>query len=296
MTQNSKSRTDVEPRKRDELRRKILRIERLAAMPQVVFRLVEELTSQNANAGSLADIIESDPALASKVLSLANSAFFGFQEKITTIQRAVVAIGFQELQLLTLSTGLADVFKSSRDYPGFTTQDLWTHCLAVSWLARELAAASRHEAPSDLMIAGLLHDLGKLLMATHLQEEFEEICVQTASGKPYYLAEEAIGLRHAVLGRWLAEKWELPPLHTAVIGGHHGPFTEDEHYPAVCLTALADQMAKKLNMGLVNQSRPVDLGRFLTQWSIDLPMLYLIASKAETEFPKVVAAWDQMQS
>lgn len=296
MTPDSINSGDADAQKREELRRKILRIERLAAMPQVVLRLVEELANRDADADSLSSIIESDQALTSKVLSLANSAFYGFQEKIASIRRAVVAIGFQELQLLALSTGLADVFNNAREYTGFTTNDLWIHCLAVSWLARELAAGARYGAPGDMMVAGLLHDLGKLIMATHLEDEFEEICILTAAGQPYYRAEETVGLSHTVIGRWLASKWKLPPLHMAVIGGHHSPEPVDEHYPAVCLTTLADQMAKKLKLGLYHRSRPVDLSRFITQWRIDVVLLRRIAAKAETEFPKVVAAWDQMKT
>jgi HD-like signal output (HDOD) protein len=106
-------------------------------MPHVVFQLVDALGDSRTSAADLEEIIESDQALASKVLSLSNSAFYGFSQKISTIQRAVVAIGFSELQLLALGTGLADVFDHKGLPEKFNGEGMWIHSIAVAWIAKK---------------------------------------------------------------------------------------------------------------------------------------------------------------
>ena len=281
---------DIPPESRD-IRRRVLKIDRLEAMPQVAWQLVAMLGDDRTSASSLERVIESDIALASKVLSLANSAFYGMPQKITTIQRAVVIIGFDELRLLVLGTGLFKIFDSRRAPEEFDWEGLWRHSLGVSWLAKELAAAVGHPAPAEAMIAGLLHDLGKFVLATYFGQEFAKILQEVEKGAPYFQAEEGNSLRHDLIGYWLAEGWGLPTVHTAAIRDHHRPKVGDSNFGTTALVLLANLLVKKLGIGVVHQSPPVDWRMCMESLGLNEQRLRPIYTKSKEQLPGIVEGW-----
>jgi HD-like signal output (HDOD) protein len=256
INQQSDSRSQASPG--EVVRQRIFQIKRLAGMPHVVWKLMDALSNQEVGVRELARIIESDQALTSKVLSLANSAYYGFSQQITTVERAAVLIGFQELQMLALGAGLSDVFDISRVPAGFDGEGLWLHCVAVSWLARELALATEYPSPGEAMIAGLLHDMGKLVLATHVGDEFSKLLELEAQGCPYFEAEAKRKVFHTHVGYWLAKRWELPELILEAVRYHHDPRTTLPYYHTTYLVSLADRLVKRLNFGLVQESRQGD--------------------------------------
>ncbi|MEW5724169.1 MAG: HDOD domain-containing protein, partial [Thermodesulfobacteriota bacterium] len=243
------------------------------------------------NAARIEKLIEGDPALASKVLSLANSAYYGLPQRVTTISRAVVIMGFQELQILAVGAGLAEVFELDRSPAGLDGEALWVHCLSVSWLARELAAVSGYPLPAEIMVAGLLHDLGKLVLATHMLDELARLLDLCREGRPYFQAEEQLGLRHTIIGFWLARRWGLPGLHEAVIRDHHLPLDTGPYYLATCLVHLADRLVKDLGFGLVHEARPADLSPVLRATGLSREQIEAAGRNAEEYIPSVLGAW-----
>jgi HD-like signal output (HDOD) protein len=269
----------------DQVRQRIFRIKRLAGMPDVVWRVMDALSDEDVGIRELSHIIESDQALTSKVLSLANSAYYGFSQQITTVERAAVLIGFQELQMLALGAGLSDVFDVSKVPAGFDGEGLWLHCFAVSWLARELALVSDYPAPGEAMIAGLLHDLGKLVLATHVGDEFSKILALESQGVPYPEAEARLKIYHTHVGYWLAKRWELPELFLEAIRYHHAPSPQLPYFHTTYLVYLANRVAKSLGYGLVQSSQ--DHVTVAYSDAIDLPeqKLRSVIKKAQGEIP-----------
>jgi len=276
-----------------EIRRRVFRIDRLASMPQVVFRLVEAMRDSRTDAAALERIIESDQALASKVLSVANSAFYGFAQEVTTIRRAVVAIGFDELQLLALGSGLANIFNPRSIPERFDGQGLWTHCLAVSWTARALAVKAGHRAPVEIQMAGLLHDLGKLVMAIHMADDFEEICHMVDQGLTHHEAEAWLGVPHTTVGRLLAAKWMLPEVHQTVIHRHHTPASNGPHAEAVRLVALANDLTKELGFGSAWRGGEPDRAALLKTLDLVGADLDAVADMAAGTVPELLESWHQ---
>jgi len=276
-----------------EIRRRVFRIDRLASMPQVVFRLVEAMGDSRTDAAALERIIESDQALASKVLSVANSAFYGFAQEVKTIRRAVVAIGFDELQLLALGSGLADVFNPRSIPERFDGQGLWTHCLAVSWTARALAVRAGHRAPGEIQMAGLLHDLGKLVMAIHMADDFEQICQLVDEGLSPHEAESRLGVPHTTVGRLLAAKWMLPEVHLTVIDKHHQPRPNGPYAEATCLVALANELTKELGFGSAWRGGEPDRAALLGALKLDGAALDMVADRAAEAVPELLDGWQQ---
>ena len=277
-----------------DLRRRIFKIKRLAAMPQIVWQLMDALGDERTSAGRLGKIIENDVALASKVLSLANSAYYSLSRKVTTIDRAVVVIGFDELNLLAIGAGLAEVFDVKKAPAGFDGLDLWTHCLAVSWMARELAVVVREPVPAEVMVAGLMHDLGKLVLATQLPDELARLLELTGKGTPYFKAEGQLGLRHPVIGYWLAKRWDLPEVHSTTIRDHHAPRPSDPYYRTSCIVFLADRMVKALGYGLVQESPPAEELPALEETRLNQDQLLEAARKARGQLPSLIDQWRQM--
>ena len=278
----------------DELRRRVFQIERLQAMPLVITRLVEALASDRTTPATLEKIIESDQALACKLLSLANSAYYGFSQKITTMKRAIVIIGFRELQLLALGAGLAGLFDMRKVPPGFDGEGLWIHSLVVSWAARELAEASKYSASGEIMIAGLLHDLGKLVLATHLSDYYVKVLEKIEEGVSAYEAEEQLGLKHTTVGNWLAKKWCLPDVHIAAIRDHHSPRPSDPHFKSTGLIYMADTLAKKLGFGLVQQARPLDMAPVMRATNLTVDLIRTVAMRAKEQVPPMLNMWQHM--
>ncbi len=274
-----------------DLRQRILRIERLAAMPQVVWRLLEAIGDEKVSASTLEGIIESDQALAAKVLGLANSAYYGFPQQITTVKRAVVAVGMEELQLLALGTGLAKVFDLRLAPPGFDGEGLWLHCLAVSCTSQYLAKASGQAQPGEAMIAGLLHDLGKLVLATQLRDEMLGIMALVEQGHTHYQAEVALGVRHTQVGYWLAKRWGLPEMHCAVIRDHHTPRENAPFGNYTCLVHLADSLVKAMGLGLVQTGLPADLPLAARVLGLARDKIVNVANQAKERVPAMLESW-----
>jgi HD-like signal output (HDOD) protein len=239
------------------VQRRIFGIKRLAAMPQVVWRLTQALADERITINILSQIIQSDQALTSKVLSLVNSAYYGFATKIATVERAAMLLGFQELQLLALGAGLSDVFDLKKAPAEFDVEGLWLHCLAVSWLSNKLAETCRYPTPGEVMISGLLHDLGKLVLVTHLGDLFQDMLELEREGVPYHEAESLLFLHHVIIGFWLGKRWDLPEIHLEAIRYHHAPSPNLPHHVTTYIVHLADRVAKQMGFGLAQASRDV---------------------------------------
>jgi HD-like signal output (HDOD) protein len=260
-------------------------------MPQVSVRLLEALADEYTSTSGVPAIIENDPALASKMLALANSAYYGLAQKVTSITRAVVVIGFREIRMLSLGASLASVFDPSKMPPGFDAEGLWAHSLGVAAAAHELAKMALHPLASELQMAGLLHDMGKLAAAVCLGEATTELLKQTAEGKPYYQAEADIGLEHTRIGYWLAHHWGLPSLLAQGCRWHHEPEKSKKLFQEMCLLNLADRLAKALRLGVVHAAPELKLSEVVAGTGLQPKQVETAAKKLQEEVPLLLQAW-----
>ena len=277
-----------------ELRRKIFQIARLGALPQVMMELLEVLADDEADLLRVEEIMQSDLALAAKVLSLANSAYYGVHMEITTISRAVVTIGFNELQLLALGTGLAEIFDLRGLLHGFDGEALWTHCMSVSWLSRELAGRAGHSRPEEVMFAGFVHDLGKLVLATQLPDELGVLMERIGAGVPYRQAEKELGLEHELIGYWLAKRWGLPEVHIAAIRNHHRPGHGGPHAVTTGLVSLANEIVKSVGYDLDLESCPEAVDEALAATGLTRGVFDEMSHRAAELIPPMVGTWNRL--
>ena len=197
--------------------------------PPIVFQQIQKaLSEEDASAAQVAAILQEDPAISAKVLRLTNSAFYGLPREIETVKQAVVIIGMEAVRNLVLSASVLDMFHGDsfdRQY-----QDhFWRHSLAVASASRLVAGKSDTNEPVDIdasFSAGLLHDIGKIIIACYLPDEFKQLVERRQTDtttSDYDLEEMVFGYNHAQIGGFLGTQWKLPTKLQHAIVFHHEP-------------------------------------------------------------------------
>jgi HD-like signal output (HDOD) protein len=226
---------------REQLARRIREIPTLPAVVQHLFTLINK---PHSTAAQLEEVIKNDQSLSAKILAAANSAFYGFSQKITTIQRAVIALGLQEVRQLALKVSLIINLKPKATLPGLDFSQLWLHALATAKAAHILSKHFHGINPDLSYVAGLMHDLGKVLFYTHFLEDLQGIlALKEKYGFLWPDAEAAYGLYHSELGGWVGEAWGLPPDIIGPIRHHHHPQRTSPHFLNEAIICLADNLA-----------------------------------------------------
>lgn len=201
----------------------INRVDELPEVPQIAFRAIQLLNNPDTDVSSLAEVIGSDQALTAKVLRLCNSAYYGLARKVTTVSEAVVIVGFSSIKSLVLMiTTQSSMNKGLLGYkigPG----EFWRHSIGTAETARLLAQHTRYAKPEECFIAGLIHDIGKMVLNQNaLPEVYRATNLSQKEQLAIHIAEQRIlGFDHAGIGAALAERWNFPPVLVESIRRHH---------------------------------------------------------------------------
>lgn len=231
----------------------VQQVDDLPILPQVagqVLRLVDDPTTE---AAQLQQVIIRDQSLTTKLLRLANSAYYGAPRQIITIEEAVILLGMKSTRDLVMAASLSGPLQ--REVPGYLMQEgeLWQHSLGCAVAARIIAARYLPRQAEQAFVAGLLHDIGKLILHYYLRESWEAIKQLVEEGHPFMEAEmKVLGFDHAQVGGVMGEKWNLPPVLVASIAGHHNPRINNQERPAplTAVVHLADAICLMLGLGL----------------------------------------------
>ena len=225
-------------------------IDNLPTPPMVYTRINDAIRNPNSSAYQIGSIIAEDPAMSAKILRLSNSVFYGTRNEITTVKQAVITIGIEAIKSLVLSTSVFDAFRCPKDLAEFQ-EEFWRHSLAVASACRLLVRKISSQWITDadkVFSAGLLHDIGKLVMITHLPDDWkrrEKALVE--SHQPMYMVEhETLGYTHAEIGAALAAKWHLPGILIDSIRYHHNPLDSEHKDSLASLVYCADFLAHRV--------------------------------------------------
>lgn len=214
----------------DKLRRRMSGISNLPTPPLVFSQITKVVNDPGTSVAEVAGIMAEDPAMSAKVLRLANSAYFGARQEITHMRQAILLLGLDAVKSLVLSSSVFDMFKKHKIDAEYQER-FWRHSLATALAARlcikELEAFNNLD-PEVAFSAGLLHDLGKLIICCFMPDEHEQVLsFQAQSGLDSFEAErQVMGFSHPLIGRLLAENWKLPRAIQNAIGDHHDPIAE----------------------------------------------------------------------
>lgn len=216
--------------------------------------LPELFASTSANSGKslihIAGLVEKSQGLAARILRVANSAYYGIQTAVSSLPYAVRLLGLNEVRNIILQLGVTSIIRQLNFPKGFNFEKLWEHQLRTASFAKEIALAIPEKSlghtvtPDDIYAAGLLHDLGKTMLATICPEDWLAIWDLAACEEiSFYKAEESYwGVDHAVAGARLLTFWGLPPSLSELVNWHHAPALATEEY------RIASQVLAAANM------------------------------------------------
>jgi len=233
-----------------DLQKLIDKIEEVVPLPSVAMRIINYIDDPDAEISQLAKLISMDQALTTEVLKLANSAYYGFPRRVSTISEAVVILGFSTTRSVVWSVILSSTLK--KPVLGYALPEgaLWRHSVAVAVGSKLILQHANVKGVNmeEAFVAGLIHDIGKLLLATYVAGAYEEIVKVIAEGKTFDEAErQVLGYDHAIVGSMAAEKWNLPNIYVDAIKYHHRPNETDNLMAKV--VHLADYIAYSMGWG-----------------------------------------------
>ena len=222
----------------------------LPAMPDIVNKARSILSDPGSSVRELAKVVELEPAIATRLLRIANSAYYGFAGKVASVQHASVLLGYKTLGELVALAGVSNLMSRSLEGYGLESDDVWHHSIAVATGSRIIARRKFPELENDAFTAGLIHDTGKLILNPLVydrRDAFDE--VMQSGQKTFLWAErEILGFDHAEIASEFCEKWNIPSTQAAAIKFHHSPSLSNGNYLAYILHA-ADIIAMQNNLG-----------------------------------------------
>lgn len=240
----------MNPGKLEEI---VRQIDKMPSLSPTVGKIVQIANDPTSSPKDLATVITMDPVLTARVLKLVNSAYFGLSSQVTNILRAIILLGLTTIKNLALSTAVLTRFDAKKTGSGLDISSFWRHSLAVAVTAKIIARVRNvdEREREEFFIAGLLHDIGKVVLDEHFPEELAQIiALRTASGCPLGVAEQRIiGVQHPEIGKWLAERWLLAPTLLECISCHHDPGQATHSPQTVATIYLANILAHALKIG-----------------------------------------------
>ena len=224
-------------------------VERMPAFPKSVQKILELTRDPNCSPKELVQVIDKDPVVTVKILRVVNSTYFALPRQITSVDHAVVYLGFNTIKNLAL--GIASIgILPSQNSANFDGHLYLLHSLSTAGIARLLALRMRNVDPNDGFLAGLLHDFGKVVLALHMPNEFREALERSgSSGASLHVTlRETLGADHALIGAMLVERWRFPT-HIVEAIRQQSDGTQIQDNALVACVFAANQLCKHLGYG-----------------------------------------------
>jgi len=220
------------------------KVEELPSAPTVFVKLMEALEQPEASIGDVAGIIEGDAAISAKLLQIVNSCIFRTSQDIATVRMAASFLGLEVVKNLVLSLGVFKAFENLPAIAGFSLEDMQAHSRLTAAIAQRLGLSK--EAQDAAVVASLLHDIGKLVLAYKMPNRFARLLASAKSKRQplYRIEEELWGITHAEVGAYLLGLWGLPIQVTEAIAYHHTPAAVPHRgFDAISAVYLANLLA-----------------------------------------------------
>lgn len=229
---------------RTERRGQLLAVKDLPTLPTVLEEVSKLLEDPRSSTQQVAKLISRDQVLSAKVLKMVNSPVYGFPGRISTIQHALVLLGNNVIRGLIISTSVFELMTTSMS-------GLWEHSVGCAMACGVIAREAGFKEPEEYAVAGLLHDLGKVIVALQLPQAREDIERAVQEEDLHYLEAEkkVLGFGHDRINAWVADHWNLPVNLKIGISGHHRPVSA-QHYPKMaCVVHVGDFVTRILEIG-----------------------------------------------
>ncbi len=228
---------------RNAIRKRIEEELDIPALPEAALQVQHLVNDPNATARDLATVISSDPTLTANLLRHANSGYYSFPKSVGTVPLAVVVLGFDSVREIAISSTAIDLSVKTFQQDLLNSSRFWQHSLAVAVASRIIAKKWRIALPGESFVGGLIHDLGKLILASEWPDLYKKVIATSLSEKKaiHEVENDLLGTNHAEVSGWLAEKWAFPDIIVNSVSMHHSE--EVSNFPAV--VQVADYLAHK---------------------------------------------------
>jgi len=238
---------------RQKLEQIIMTTRDLPAMPQVASKVLELSSDPNTSAAQLQQIIADDQAMTARILKIANSAMYSCSRKIKTLTEAIVMLGFNSIRSLVVTSAARNLYDTEKSRTGLKERLLWEHSIGAAFACRLVAQARMPALAEEAFLAGLMHDIGKLVLNLQVPDVFDEIVqVVYNENRPFHLTErEYLGFDHAKVGSLLVNKWNLSPALEETILHHHDPEALTPENPLLLVLDLGNALCHRLGIGFV---------------------------------------------
>ncbi len=227
-------------------------IKDIPAIPDIVVKVMQMTRDPKISAQQLTDMISNDPGLTGNILRLCNSAYYGIPRVVSSLHQAVMYLGFHTIRSLVLTCSFGRLFGSMQPIYGYTPQGIWYHSVACAITGELLCKHVKPELHDIAFTAGLLHDVGQIILGISIKDTSDTIIDLMVNGQmPELSAEqEAVGFTHQELGAHLADMWNFPDdlIHSMLY--HHNPQDSKSQAEMTAIVHIADTLTLDLGFGI----------------------------------------------
>lgn len=259
-------------------------IPELRPFPVVATRVLAVCNSEDADVMDLAEVMQCDPAMSLRLLRTANSAHYGYSGEIASVEHAIVVLGFRAVRNLALSVSALSLFRDGKT-GGDVREKLWQHSLGCAAVARQLAPHVSRITPDEAFLAGIMHDIGKLVFIDLALDDYLELSERCDVATIIDAENCVFGVTHEQIGERCGMEWGLPPEINSAIRHHHAPQESNSDNELVSIISVADYLAHAWSIG--DEHAPTDVNVSdvpQTDLSIDSELLEEVRNDAPAEF------------
>ncbi len=237
-------------KKKEKFKFKLSQVYNLPSIPLVMLEVSKLLDNPMTSAAQLGKVISKDQGLVTKILTVANSPLYGLPRRVSTMDFAIIILGFEHIKNIVIALSMIEAFKNKSDKK-LDQRKYWLHSIITASAAKRIADDLGYTFTGEAFTAGLLHDLGIPVIHKYFHNDFLKICELTENENKTYgeAQEEILGMNHAEIGHYLALRWNLPSTLADTILNHHQPAKAEQNKQLAAIVHLADYMTHKLQAG-----------------------------------------------
>ncbi len=231
-----------------QVKQKLLSVKQLPAQPHIVREIIKLWRNPNVSMSEYERIISRDPGLSAEVLKVVNSPFYGLTQRVSNLKIALTMLGLVEIYRIVANSSFYRVFRTMFYKVSYDLNLFWRHCQATANIAYYLATLYLPDKTAEAHIAGLLHDMGKLVMEQFFNEQWQELLLRFEQYKTDSIAleEEIFGLNHSEIGATLLVRWNFPKEIVIPVRYHHDPPATPDFEKLVLISYFAEKIATAL--------------------------------------------------
>jgi putative nucleotidyltransferase with HDIG domain len=238
----------------DQVKRIISVTGNLPPVPHVAAKMMDLVGEENTSVRDLQKVISADPALTARILKMANSVFYSFDQKVSTLSHALVILGFRTVQSMGIAASSRTLFMKKGTQFGLKERLLWEHSIGVAMGCRQLSRLAGYPHEETAFVAGLLHDIGKAILNQVVPKKYAQIVEQVYNDgrTTAEIEREVLGFDHTHVGALIAQKWNFSWEMVETIAYHHSPEAETSGSALSAILAISNDICKRMGVGIEN--------------------------------------------